>query len=987
MPEVIIRGIPINFPFEPYNVQIAYMEKVISCLEAGGNGVLESPTGTGKTLSLLCASCAWLTHRKAQMQAQLLSKVSDIGCSETLKELNSTLAGNNGDKLEGMGLAQNQLSLLFRAPKIIYASRTHSQLTQAVQELKRTSYKYMKVSVLGSRDQMCIHPEVSKEESNAMKTVLCRVKTKSKTCHFHNNVDKKKEEVLGIQDIIDIEDLVKLGRKLQYCPYYMSREFNTAADITFMPYNYLLDPKTRKNLGLELANSVIILDEAHNIEKVCEESVSHSLSNTDIAMCIEEISQVMKNLVERQESGFSLIDDESQPPDFTADDLTLLKILFLELEKAVDDLPPGSTYPGNFMFELLQKADLTPGKRNLVIEALNKIVTYLSTTGSSPFQRKGSALQKFTDLMSLVFRYEQDCPSYTEQLKISYKVHVSMDEDNKKKANSWSVSRAPQGKIVNFWCFSPQFGIGHLVAEDIHCLILTSGTLSPLESFISELGIKVRETLENPHIVGDKQVRVAILKKGPDGCELNSSFNTRNNPNYLSSLGRTLVNLSYVIPDGVLVFFPSYGFMKICQESWQLSGVWSQIEKNKPIFVEPRTKNELSEIMDGYYSKIQDPATRGACFMAVTRGKVSEGLDFADFNGRAVVITGLPYPPFKDPRVELKKKYLNEIQQSGKKTISGMQWYMLEATKAVNQAVGRVIRHSTDYGLILLCDARFDSPSITGQLSSWLRTRIKRYTEFGPLVKTIREFFRTAEKELPAPKGKPPPSSSISFPSFSGPGTFDVVTSGQKRTYSQTKDNDTSMSWSREDYLKPDDKNETAESTIGSSEQSSVGVLGALEKPTTIIDFNETFVPSPSTTKSSSSAISSSEQQQQQQQKKRKLKIVPLKFFNPDSQSSCASTSGLSETSAKPKESLESITDYVKQVRNKLGNDACSKLKIACSDYKKNGNLKDLHLALKAIFHSESSHSLLKGYERFVKREHREQFRELIALDEILGAT
>ena len=41
---------------------------------------------------------------------------------------------------------------------------------------------------------------------------------------------------------------------------------------------------------------------------------------------------------------------------------------------------------------------------------------------------------------------------------------------------------------------------------------------------------------------------------------------------------------------------------------------------------------------------------------------MSEGLDFSDINGRAVVITGLPYPPYLDPKVVLKMQYLDEMK-------------------------------------------------------------------------------------------------------------------------------------------------------------------------------------------------------------------------------------------------------------------------------------------------------------------------------------
>lgn len=55
--------------------------------------------------------------------------------------------------------------------------------------------------------------------------------------------------------------------------------------------------------------------------------------------------------------------------------------------------------------------------------------------------------------------------------------------------------------------------------------------------------------------------------------------------------------------------------------------------------------------------------------MMVTKGvfclQASEGLDFADHNGRGVIITGLPYPPRMDPRVSLKMQFLDEMKTKG----------------------------------------------------------------------------------------------------------------------------------------------------------------------------------------------------------------------------------------------------------------------------------------------------------------------------------
>ena len=67
MPTYDISGVDVDFPFEAYHVQLVYMEKVVLALESGSNALLESPTGTGKTLCLLCAALGW---RRAQIERQ-----------------------------------------------------------------------------------------------------------------------------------------------------------------------------------------------------------------------------------------------------------------------------------------------------------------------------------------------------------------------------------------------------------------------------------------------------------------------------------------------------------------------------------------------------------------------------------------------------------------------------------------------------------------------------------------------------------------------------------------------------------------------------------------------------------------------------------------------------------------------------------------------------------------------------------------------------
>lgn len=96
--------------------------------------------------------------------------------------------------------------------------------------------------------------------------------------------------------------------------------------------------------------------------------------------------------------------------------------------------------------------------------------------------------------------------------------------------------------------------------------------------------------------------------------------------------------------------------------------------------------------------------------MGVCRGKLSEGLDFSDDTARMVIVIGIPYPQINDPKVILKQNYLDakwRLLKKCKNFQSGQQWYLQQGTRAVNQSIGRVIRHKLDYGAIILIDSRY----------------------------------------------------------------------------------------------------------------------------------------------------------------------------------------------------------------------------------------------------------------------------------------
>ncbi|KAE8709047.1 pentatricopeptide repeat-containing protein [Hibiscus syriacus] len=730
MPTYRLRGIDVDFPFEAYDCQLVYMEKVIEALQRKCNALLESPTGTGKTLCLLCATLAW---RKS---------LGSFSTGST--KIKSDFFGSQS----GVGFSQSEASNL---PTIVYTSRTHSQLRQVVQELRRSNYR-PKMVVLGSREQLCIHEEVSllrgKAQTNACRS-LCRKDRKRRCTHFPRVADYMKNNSHIGDEPIDIEDLVNIGRKYGPCPYYVSRELHKAVDILFAPYNYLIDHDYRKSLSLEWHNSILIFDEAHNLESICADAASFDLSSGLLTACISEAKNCADLAVGRQEES----NDKSRNPDNFAilrgkSIGTLIKRI---AEIPIESKELGFTKNGHYIYELLADLNITHETASTLIDIIDDAILLLEENKKHDAKGTGSRLESIGNILKSIFRDKGN--SHAD----SYRVHVQEAE-----VNASDIFKGKSSRTLGWWCFNPGIAMQTFTEMGVGSILVTSGTLSPLDSFAQELKLDFPVQLENPHVISSNQIWAGVVSLGPSGRPFNSSFRNRDSPEYKQELGNAIVNFSRIVPDGLLVFFPSYYLLDQCISCWKNTGntnsstIWERICKFKKPVIEPRQSSLFPQAIEDYMTKLKDTSNSGAVFFAVCRGKVSEGLDFADHAGRAVVITGMPFATRTDPKVRLKREYLDLQAQSPRegckmlKLLTGDEWYNQQASRAVNQSVGRVIRHRHDYGAIIFCDERFAQSSRQSQISVWIQPHIKCYTKFGDAVFTLTRFFRDGGTHVPA---------------------------------------------------------------------------------------------------------------------------------------------------------------------------------------------------------------------------------------------
>ncbi|CAL5381312.1 unnamed protein product [Camellia sinensis] len=127
-------------------------------------------------------------------------------------------------------------------------------------------------------------------------------------------------------------------------------------------------------------------------------------------------------------------------------------------------------------------------------------------------------------------------PSIT---RISSNMHISTQFFLSQAARLGTLS-CKASRTLSWWCFNPGIAMEEFSQLGVGSIILTSGTLSPMDSFAQEFKLEFPVRLENPHVISANQIWAGVVSAGPSSYSFNSSYRSRDSVEYKLELGNAI---------------------------------------------------------------------------------------------------------------------------------------------------------------------------------------------------------------------------------------------------------------------------------------------------------------------------------------------------------------------------------------------------------------------------------------------------------------
>ncbi len=452
------------------------------------------------------------------------------------------------------------------------------------------------------------------------------------------------------------------------CPYEVMMQASQQVDVLILNYHHLLDDTIREQIYLTLQREpgeiLLLVDEAHNCGDVMQDILSVSLDQQALEAAEREIGtmkkemkdlEAIRHLVPRITQFINGLKRSMESEDWFDPSIFARMILresfYSSLDEVVDELM-GLT-------EIIREAQTKKGDYKATgIERLYEFLYRLNLSLRNP-------------AYLTIYQKEQD--------SIILKVQ--------------NIDPAPSLSSI---------------AQEHHCMVLISGTLTPLSSY-QQLYFR---TLPEGISVRLFQLPNAFPRKNRlvlGASDITSAYSMRQNQDHNRRLSQYVLAFA-AGPGNLAVYFPSYQV---------LESVVRDVEMHisKEVFIEPKESSEAGQLLARFMNL---PKTkRSGILFAVCGGKFSEGLDYRGEMLTGAMVIGLPLAPWNRVRQMIMDYYAQRYGEEGK-----FLGYTLPALNKVQQALGRVLRTPEDRGVLVFGEKRFLEDQIRSRLPGWIQEEL-----------------------------------------------------------------------------------------------------------------------------------------------------------------------------------------------------------------------------------------------------------------------
>ncbi|CAN8076386.1 unnamed protein product [Agarophyton chilense] len=716
-----IDGLCVYFPYPRiYPEQYEYMCELKKAIDARGHCIIEMPTGTGKTVTLLSFISSY--HLQRPEMAKL------IYCTRTVGEMEKVL----------------------QELKVVIKHRDQCYM----QDNARAAKSVPRVLGIGlsTRRNLCLHPEVSAKETREESDAACRALTaswvrssaiqvdqpaqakglshKPSLCEYYEGHEKEGVNSFIPSGIYTLDDLMEFGRQRKWCPYYTARHSLSFANVIVYNYQYLLDPKIAGLISNTLSKeSIVVFDEAHNIDTICIDALSVNIREVTLRRSLANIAKLRDRVQSLRQSGEQRLRNEYQRlvkglsttgilPELEASDMLLAS------PRIPQDIVE-ETVPGN-----IRKAEH-------FIQFMRRLVQYIRDKKMSGRESKQEQPARFLhdmrndmqeDIRPLRFCSDRlkSLMQTLEIAEVSEYTPLQLVADFATLLGTYGHTRSfgvvyepfderlPNipDPVLQLACLDASLAM-RPVFRRFQSVILTSGTISPLPLYAKILGFQPTIMRSLSMSMQRQAMCPLIVSRGPDQVAISSKYDCRADVSVVRNYGNLTVELSSIIPDGVVAFFTSYVYMEQMISMWHEMGIINRLFEKKLVFIETPDAIESALALDRYRRACD--TGRGAIFLCVARGKVAEGIDFDKHYGRAVLVLGVPFQYTESRVLRARLEYMRSMLN-----IREGDYLSFDAMRQTAQCAGRVIRNKNDYGVVIFADKRYVRADKKNKLPQWI---------------------------------------------------------------------------------------------------------------------------------------------------------------------------------------------------------------------------------------------------------------------------